>query len=209
MMNEYKTVIGSSEETFIEKKSRFIGTCFHVTSAEEAVQCIDSVKKKYWEANHHVYAYELRSGGAKKYSDDGEPQGTAGIPVLGVIEKAGLVDICIIVTRYFGGILLGGGGLLRAYSHTASISLNAAKTAVMRKCTRETVTTEYSKYELTVRKITDYGATVDNSDFSDKVDIIFHIETDKIKALLEEINEINGGKATFTENGEEYLLIHQ
>ena len=119
---EYVTVEREAVDEFIEKKSRFIGSCRPVQTEEEALDFIAKLKSQYWDASHNVYAYILREGNIARFSDDGEPQGTAGIPVIDTLKKAGVVDAVVVATRYFGGILLGGGGLIRAYSHTASIA---------------------------------------------------------------------------------------
>ena len=111
-MKDYLTIEGFAQDEFVEKKSRFIGYAKHVETEEEAVSFINEMKQKHWDATHNVYAYVLRNGQIRRYSDDGEPQGTAGIPTLDVILKEGIVDVCVVVTRYFGGILLGGGGLV-------------------------------------------------------------------------------------------------
>ena len=134
-MMEYKTIRLREEAEFIERRSRFIGHACPVKTEEEAVAFINEMKAKYWDASHNVYAYCLREGQIKRYSDDGEPQGTAGIPVLDVLQKSGVVDTAVVVTRYFGGILLGAGGLVRAYSHGASIALEAAGIVTMGLCT--------------------------------------------------------------------------
>ena len=124
-MKDYITLNQRAQDEFVERKSRFIGTATPVSTQEEAIAFIDEMRSKYWDATHNVYAYILRDG-TKRYSDDGEPQGTAGVPVLDVLQKEGLTDLCVVVTRYFGGILLGAGGLVRAYSHGAKIAVDAA-----------------------------------------------------------------------------------
>ena len=111
----YSTIKESASAEFVEKKSRFIGYIAPVKTAEDAAAFIAEIKRKHWDATHNVSAYLLKNG-QKKYSDDGEPQGTAGMPMLDVLEKENLTDVCVVGTRYFGGILLGGGGLVRAYS---------------------------------------------------------------------------------------------
>ena len=115
-MTEYITVKNSGEDEFVEKRSRFIGYCKPVKTQDEAVSFINEIRSKHWDATHNVYAYVLSDGQIMRYSDDGEPQGTAGVPVLDVIKKMGIVDVVVVVTRYFGGIMLGAGGLVRAYS---------------------------------------------------------------------------------------------
>ena len=125
MTDAYRTVRHRASAEFIERKSRFIGHICPVQTQEEAVAFIQEQKSKYWDATHNVYAYVLREGQTRRYSDDGEPQGTAGIPVLDVLLKEELTDCVVVATRYFGGILLGTGGLVRAYGHTSKIAVDA------------------------------------------------------------------------------------
>ena len=113
-MAEYKTVRKNAQDQFVEKRSRFIGYACPVQTEQEALDFITSKKSEHWDASHNVYAYILRDG-TMRFSDDGEPQGTAGMPVLDVLRKSGVTDVVTVATRYFGGILLGGGGLVRAY----------------------------------------------------------------------------------------------
>ncbi|MDE6746466.1 MAG: YigZ family protein, partial [Oscillospiraceae bacterium] len=128
---DYSTVRGSADASFTEKKSEFIGHIRHVETEEEAVDFINEIRASHRKAKHNVYAYILREGNTSRYSDDSEPQGTAGVPVLEVLRKEGLTDVCCVVTRYFGGILLGGGGLVRAYSHSAKIAVDASERLIM------------------------------------------------------------------------------
>lgn len=121
-MQEYVTIYAPAEDEFVERKSRFIGAIAPVQTEEEAQAWIAQVRQQHRDATHNTYAYILRNG-IKRYSDDGEPQGTAGVPMLDCIEKEGLVDVAVVVTRYFGGILLGAGGLVRAYSHLSLIHI--------------------------------------------------------------------------------------
>lgn len=145
-MTDYKTICESVESSFTEKKSEFIGHLAPVESEESAEAFIRSVKEANRKANHNVYAYILRHNNLSKYSDDGEPQGTAGAPVRQVLEREGLIDVCCVVTRYFGGVLLGASGLTRAYANGASIAVRAAKILVMRVCRKVTASMEYTLY---------------------------------------------------------------
>ena len=142
----YKTVREEASDSFIVEKSEFIGRILPVKTEEEAIAFIDKVRSENRKARHNCYAYVLSEGNITRYSDDAEPQGTAGPPILDVIQKSGLSDVCIVVTRYFGGILLGKGGLTRAYSNGASIAVSAAKVMEM-----------YPAYEVTA--ICDYSFT--------------------------------------------------
>lgn len=130
----YKTVGKAAGDEFTEKRSRFIGYAAPVQTEEEAVRFISDIRAKHWDAKHNVYAYSLRAGQQKRYSDDGEPKGTAGVPVLDVLQKGEVVDAVLVVTRYFGGVLLGTGGLVRAYSHAAALAVAAAGIVTVRRC---------------------------------------------------------------------------
>ena len=123
MDKNYKTVKFNTKDEFVEKRSRFIGYCKPVTTEQEAIDFINKIKKDHWDATHNVYAYSLREGQIKRYSDDGEPSGTAGMPALDVILKNDVVDVVVVVTRYFGGVLLGTGGLVRAYAKGCKVAL--------------------------------------------------------------------------------------
>lgn len=133
-MKIYKTVSGNGESEFIEKKSRFISFVYPVTTEKDAVSYIEKARKQFYDSTHVVYAYKLRENNIARFSDDGEPQGTAGIPVLDVINKSGIEDVLIIVVRYFGGTLLGAGGLVRAYSKSASLGVENAVVCTMTPC---------------------------------------------------------------------------
>ncbi len=130
-MADYKTVRAAASGELTEKRSRFIGYCKPVSTEEEATAFIASIRSRHWDARHNVYAYSLREGNLRRYSDDGEPSGTAGMPVLDVLQKSGVTDVCVVVTRYFGGVLLGTGGLVRAYSQAARLGLNAAQGVIL------------------------------------------------------------------------------
>ena len=133
MEKPYKTILEPAEDEFVEKKSRFIAYTSPVHTVEEANAFIAGIRQRHWDATHNVPAFVLRSG-VQRSSDDGEPGGTAGIPVLDVLLKSGVQDVCVVVTRYFGGVLLGAGGLVRAYSHACSLALEAAGVVTMAPC---------------------------------------------------------------------------
>ena len=146
-MSEYYVPTAPSETELIEKRSRFIGHVWPVTTEEEARGCIEAMKKRYHDARHNCWCYILRQGGVVRYSDDGEPQGTAGQPMLGVFQKEGLENVCCVVTRYFGGVLLGAGGLTRAYGRSAKDALDAAGISVVRPWTVVEAVCPYSFFE--------------------------------------------------------------
>ncbi len=193
-MNPYKTVLNEASDSFIEKKSRFIGHCKPVKTEAEAQEFIKKIKAEYWDASHNVSAYSLREGNIMRYSDDGEPQGTAGVPVLDVIQKSGITDAVVVVTRYFGGILLGGGGLVRAYSHSASIAVTAAEPVTMVECLIPTLRCDYNRYTKAESYITECSGVVDSTDFDDAVNINFHITEENLPKLRESIADLTGGQ---------------
>ena len=124
-MNEYFVPASDASAEFIERKSRFIGTIWKVETEEEALAHIKEMNEKHRDATHNVYAYIIKENNIMRYSDNGEPQGTAGMPTLEVLRREGITNVLCVVTRYFGGILLGAGGLVRAYAHSAKIALTA------------------------------------------------------------------------------------
>jgi len=146
-MESYDTVISPEMAEFTEKKSRFIGAISPVADESVARAFIDERRNIHREANHNCYAYIIRDGNTLRYSDDGEPSGTAGLPILEVLRREGLWNVAVVVTRYFGGTLLGAGGLVRAYTHGAKIAVDAAKRVTMCPCTLFMLETDYPIYE--------------------------------------------------------------
>ena len=193
-MDEYRTIRKASSDEFVEKKSRFIGHVCPVTTQEEAMEFIGAVKSKYWDATHNVYAYVLRDGQTRRYSDDGEPQGTAGIPVLDVLLKENVVDCAVVVTRYFGGIMLGAGGLVRAYSHGSKIALEAGGIVTMGLCDLVTVNCDYNFYGRVSMLIPEMGGIIENTEFTDTVKVDFRISTKLTKQLDDKIFDLSFGK---------------
>lgn len=193
-MEEYKTVEFEADDFFIEKKSKFIGYVKPVKTQDEAVQFINEIKSKHWDATHNVYAYVLRENNTQRYSDDGEPSGTAGVPVLDVLLKEGLVDVCVVATRYFGGTLLGAGGLVRAYSHTSKIAVDAGSIITMAQCSVLDVSVDYSFYERMMNLLADFNANIINTDFADNVKISFSIKENLQLPLQEKLTDVSGGR---------------
>lgn len=200
----YFTISKPASDSFIEKKSEFIGYIAPVKTNDEAVAFINQIKAMHRKARHNVYAYILREDNISRYSDDGEPQGTAGVPVLEVLQKRGLTDVCVVVTRYFGGILLGGGGLLRAYSHAASIACDAAQIMDMRLCHRLTIKTDYNLYGKINYILPNFDVITVNSDFADAVTLEILVMSEKLDALRKELTEVTNDSAEVTDLGELY-----
>jgi uncharacterized YigZ family protein len=192
----YKTVKAFATDEFVEKKSRFIGYIAPVTTEKQALDFIAEISKKHYDATHNVYAYILREGQIKRFSDNGEPQGTAGIPVLDVLQKEGLVDVCVVVTRYFGGIMLGAGGLVRAYSHGASIAVKAAQIMDMKECHLLTLECEYALYGKINYIIPNFNIKVQRCEFSAAVQLELLIEQEKTDAFIKEIIDLSNGQVT-------------
>lgn len=207
-MNEsYKTVKNFAHDELVEKRSRFIGYCKPVKTEDEAVEFINKIKKEHWDARHNVYAYSLREGQIKRYSDDGEPSGTAGVPVLDVITKSGVTDTVVVVTRYFGGVLLGTGGLVRAYSAAAKLGLEAAKTVEMSLCAECEISCSYNQYGKLNTLIMNTGGFVDNCDFADNVILSFHIPLEKTAALDKEFADATAGEVKIEIKNEKFYEI--
>ena len=164
-MKEYYIPTGPGEAELVEKRSRFIGQVWRVSSEEEARARIEEVRKRHYDARHHCWCYRLREGGVERYSDDGEPQGTAGQPMLNVFQREEVTDAVCVVTRYFGGILLGAGGLVRAYTQAAKDALDAAGVSVVRRWVAMEVPCTYAQFEEARREVFHFGGVVENVDY--------------------------------------------
>ncbi len=200
----YLTVGKAAVDEFTEKRSRFIGAIRPVATEEEAQAFIKAKQKEFWDAKHNVYAYVLEGGNLCRFSDDGEPQGTAGIPVLDVLRKEGLTDCVVVVTRYFGGILLGGGGLVRAYSHGAKIAVDAAGVVEMRLCLQGEIVCDYGQYGWIPAFLAEEGATVTDTAFGEAVTVSFSIPQEGRGHLEAALIDRSNGRLTATFTGEEF-----
>ena len=188
------TVKEESHAEFEEKRSLFIGHAIRTDTEEEALAFIKSQKKQYQDATHNVYAYMLKCDTVARYSDDGEPQGTAGMPVLDVIRKSGVRNVCVVVTRYFGGTLLGAGGLIRAYSHAASIALDAAGIITYRPYSEVELICGYSEYGKYNVLISEAAAVIDSVDFAEQVTIRYALPKVNSETLTKKIIEAGYGR---------------
>ncbi len=200
----YTTLKGEGSDEFEEKRSVFICHAKHITTAVEAEEFVKSKKKEYSDATHNCWAYVLDGGMVARYSDDGEPQGTAGMPILDTIRKSGVVDAVVVVTRYFGGILLGAGGLVRAYSHGSRVGLEAAGIVTYEKYAELSLECTYSDYQKYNVLLPQYNAIIDNTDFTDKVIITFAIKKALVPELALKITEMSGGRDGLAEIGERF-----
>ena len=204
-MDTYKTVREFAFDELVEKRSRFIGYCKPVKTQDEAIAFINEIKTKHWDARHNVYAYVIRDEGVSRYSDDNEPQGTAGIPVLDAIRKRNITDCVVVVTRYFGGVLLGAGGLVRAYSSAAKLAIDAAREREMEMCSVCSLRCSYTMYGKIPSLVAKYGGAVDDSDFADEVSITFHLPEDHLSSFNKSLSEESSGKYAAEEKKKEFF----
>lgn len=192
--DKYVTVKNEAHVEFEEKRSLFIGHAIHVETEEEAAAFVKAIKKEYADATHNVWAYHLKGGIIARYSDDGEPQGTAGMPVLEAIRKSGADDVCVVVTRYFGGILLGAGGLVRAYSHSAVIAINEAEIVVYEPYCEYRLVCGYSEYQKYSNLLVLEKVIIDSTDFEDVVTVSFAVKKTQSERILTKISELGYGR---------------
>ncbi len=203
----YVTVRNEGEFTLVEKKSEFIGYCAPVKSEEEAIAFVNSIKKKHSDARHNVYAYMLREGFAQRYSDDGEPHGTAGMPVLDSIRKAGIIDVAIVVTRYFGGILLGTGGLVRAYTAAAVGAIKEAGVVEVGDFALVRLKTSYSDYQKLMPLISAINARIEDSDFGTDVLMTVMLRAEQEQDFVASVTDCTNGRVACEHIGEKTDFI--
>lgn len=206
MLPEYKTVYRGGEGEITEKKSRFIANVVPVSSEEEAVEFIESMRKKYWDARHNCYAYVIgERGEIQRFSDDGEPGGTAGKPILEVLMGEGVSNAAIVVTRYFGGTLLGTGGLVRAYGASAKAGLAASEVITKIPGMRLSITTDYTGLGKIQYLLGQRGITVLDTAYTDKVEMEALVSLEEEEAVKAEITEGTNGQAAIEEKEPCYI----
>lgn len=203
-MESYRTVRNEGCGEYEVKRSRFLCYAAPVRSRDEAAAFIAAIKQKHWDARHNCSAYILREGGVKRFSDDGEPQGTAGMPILDVLEKSEVTDVCVVITRYFGGILLGAGGLVRAYSHSAALALEAGEIITMMKCAECELTCDYTLYGRIPALIAEHGGKETGTDFTDSVTVRFRLPEDEVDGFRAQLTEYSSGRCTVTVTGSDF-----
>ena len=202
-MDEYLVPTGYGEAEFIEKKSRFIGHVWCVESEEEALSKIQEMKKQHYDASHNCWAYVIRDG-AMRFSDDGEPGGTAGNPMMQVLQREQLYNVVCVVTRYFGGILLGAGGLVRAYTKGAKIAIDAAGKSMKRVWTVLYVPCPYTYYERMKLEVEAFGGVIRKTDFGSEVELEILVAQPKVQAFLDKLTDMTAGTVDALELGQEY-----
>lgn len=201
-MELYTTLIGEGSSLYIDRKSEFLGYAMHVESEEEAIAFVASIRKKHADARHNVYAYVIKEGNIMRYSDDGEPQGTGGLPVLDVIRKIDFTDAVIVVTRYFGGILLGTGGLVRAYTAAARDAVKDAGVSTFATFSMVEFTVDYSFYQRVDGILKKHSAVEETSEFTDAVKVTASIPMELEEGLIKDIFSSSSGRYTAKRVGE-------
>lgn len=189
----YKTIEGEVAAEIVEKKSRFISHLMHVTTEEEALEYLERIRHENQQARHNVYAYILRSG-RTRYSDDGEPAQTSGMPTYEVLKRSELQDVICVTTRYFGGVLLGTGGLVRAYTEAAKSAIDVANVVVISRCIDAKVQVPYSMYSQMEHLAKNDFVKVISTDFGERVSITFRVMEDRFEDLQQQVRELTRGE---------------
>ena len=206
-MKEYITVSSASCAELIINRSKFIGRCFPFTSEEAALAELERIRKQHWDATHNCFAYRIGPACAPaRFSDDGEPGGTAGRPIMDVLSAKGVTDVLLVVTRYFGGILLGAGGLVRAYSRAAADAVAEAGLVAMRPAMQVLLTLDYSRYNALLPFLEQalYGM---RAEFTDAVAVRGTLACTELPGFTMELTARTDGKVAVTPDGESYLAV--
>ncbi len=203
-MTEYQIPTAPGEAELVEKRSRFIGHVWPVESEEEARACIEAMKKKYYDARHNCWCYRIKEGGVERYSDDGEPQGTAGQPMLNVFQKEAVTNVCCVVTRYFGGILLGAGGLVRAYTQGAKDALDAAGISVVRRWVEVTVPCPYAFFGRVRQEVEGQDGVVSDVEYAADVTVRALLPEEHVEKFTSRLTELTAGGLSVTVSGERF-----
>ena len=202
-MDEYLIPTGDAVAEFVEKRSRFIGHIWHTETEEEALAHIKEMREKHWDASHNVYAYIIKDG-PTRFSDDGEPGGTAGMPTLQVLQREELYNVCCVVTRYFGGILLGAGGLVRAYTKGAKIAVDAAGKSMKRVWDVLYLPVPYSWYDRIRPEIAAFGGVIRDTGFGADVELDVLTPAGRTREFLDRLTDISAGTLEAMITGQEY-----
>lgn len=205
-MSEYFVPAGSGEAEFIEKRSSFLGHVRFAGTEDAAREFINEMKKKHYDARHNCWCYIIR-GGAVRYSDDGEPQGTAGLPMLEVFRREGVENVVCVVTRYFGGVLLGTGGLLRAYTKSAKDALDAAGIAAVRRWVKLETVCPYSLLERMKTECMALEGAVSDVEYGADVRMSFLLPEAKAEAFCARVTELSAGQSSAKAVGEELMPV--
>lgn len=206
-VQSYRVVLEGGEGIYEEKKSRFIATVRGCETEAEAVEFIEAMKKKYWDARHNCSAFVIGSRGElTRCSDDGEPSGTAGRPMLEVLLGSGIKNVCVVVTRYFGGVLLGTGGLVRAYTQAVQEGLAACRIGRMRRGRRVTLTTDYNWIGKILYLLGNEGIEPEASDYTDRVSLTLILPAEDCDRLRKQMTEVTNGRVEIV-LGDTYYFV--
>jgi len=208
MLPEYKTILNFATAEFEEKKSKFIASVKPVSNEGDAIEFISSLKTKYWNATHNVYAYSIHNDTLiQRCSDDGEPSGTAGMPTLEVIKRMGMQDAVVVITRYFGGTLLGASGLIRAYSRSASLGLEAAEAVTRKLCINVNVVVEYTLFGRLQNMLMTNNNIIKDIKYGQDVELLVLIEVGNEEKLISDITENSNGRAIIDIGEKTYITL--
>lgn len=206
-MNSYKTVRQDGISEYTEKKSRFISYVYPVSAESDALSKLEKLRKKHYDASHVVFAYKIKDNNIQRFSDDGEPQGTAGVPVLEVINKGELTDVMIAVVRYFGGTLLGAGGLVRAYSKSASLGVASAIPVNMCECTLFDIECPYTLLGKLQNTLSANGAKKNDIIYADNITLKYYIKEKDLDKLIKDITEVSNGTCKVKVTDTEFKIV--
>jgi len=205
---EYKTVLNEAVCEIEEKKSRFIASVKPVTSEEEAISFINELKAKYWDATHNVYAYSIGGNNiVQRYSDAGEPSGTAGLPMLEVIKRMNVQNLAVVVTRYFGGTLLGAAGLIRAYGKSAALGIEKAGIVIKRLCKEVSVIIEYTLFGKLQSLLISQGYTIKDIVYEQDVELIVYVFVDEVESFNKIVTEATNARAIVEIGDDTYITL--
>ena len=206
-MTEYYIPTASAKAELVEKRSRFIGQVRPVETEEEARAFVEQVKKKHYDARHNCWCYRLRDGGVERYSDDGEPQGTAGQPMLNVFQREEVTNVVCVVTRYFGGVLLGAGGLVRAYTQSAKDALDAAGISVVRRWVEAAVPCPYSFFDRVKLEVEAHGGVLGETEYAADVTVHALLPEGQVEAFSARMTELTAGGTAVQILGEAFKAV--
>lgn len=206
-MTEYYIPTEAAEAELVEKRSRFIGQVRPVETEEEARAFVEQVKKKHYDARHNCWCYRLRDGGVERYSDDGEPQGTAGQPMLNVFQREEVTNVVCVVTRYFGGVLLGAGGLVRAYTQSAKDALDAAGVSVVRRWVQAAVPCPYSFFDRVKLEVEAHGGVLGETEYAADVTVHALLPEGQVETFSARMTELTAGGTEVQILGEAFKAV--
>ncbi|HEY9061663.1 MAG TPA: YigZ family protein [Pseudobacteroides sp.] len=210
MVKEYKTVLNEAVAQIEEKKSKFIASVKPVICEEEALEFINRLKTQYWDATHNVYAYHICADNViQRFSDDGEPSGTAGIPVLEVIKRTGIQNVVVVVTRYFGGTLLGAAGLIRAYGKCAAAGIEAANIIKRLLCQQVTIIVEYTIFGKVQNRLMAGDYIIKEINYEQDVELTVYIPVDMVGVFIDNMTELTNARAIVDVKGEVYVTVDE